>query len=46
MADDLKNMTKTLGESLRAQGVSRRGFLKYCAATASLMALPPSMVPA
>jgi len=37
---------KTLGESLREQGVSRRGFLKFCAATASMMALPPSMVPA
>ena len=34
---------KTLGESLRQQGVSRRGFLKFCAATASVMALPPSM---
>jgi hydrogenase small subunit len=37
---------KTLGQSLREQGISRRGFLKFCAATASLMALPPSMVPA
>jgi hydrogenase small subunit len=36
----------TLGESLRRQGVSRRGFMKFCAATASMMALPPSMVPA
>ncbi len=36
----------TLGESLRQQGVSRRGFLKFCAATASMMALPPSMAPA
>ncbi|MCB1877594.1 MAG: hydrogenase small subunit [Chromatiales bacterium] len=36
----------TLGEHLRAQGISRRGFLKFCAATASLMALPPNMVPA
>ena len=33
---------QTLGEYLRMQGVSRRGFLKYCSATASLMALPPS----
>ena len=42
-------MTKkdlTLGDALRRQGVSRRGFLKFCATTASLMALPPSMVPA
>jgi hydrogenase small subunit len=37
---------KTLGESLRERGVSRRGFLKFCAATASMMALPPSLVPA
>ncbi|MCU0766440.1 MAG: hydrogenase small subunit [Gammaproteobacteria bacterium] len=35
----------TLGESLRRNGVSRRGFLKFCAATASMMALPPSMIP-
>ena len=30
----------TLGDILQAQGVSRRGFMKYCAATASLLALP------
>ncbi len=36
----------TLAELLRQQGVSRRGFLKFCSITASLMALPPSMVPA
>ncbi len=41
-----KTPDKTLGESLRDHGLSRRGFLKFCAATASLMALPPSMVPA
>jgi hydrogenase small subunit len=35
---------QTLGEYLQAQGVSRRGFLKFCSATASLMALPPSAV--
>ena len=35
----------TLGESLRRQGVSRRGFLKYCATTASIMAMSPAMVP-
>jgi hydrogenase small subunit len=35
----------TLGEVLASRGVSRRGFLKFCAATASLMALPPSMIP-
>ena len=37
---------QTLGEILRLQGVSRRGFLKFCAATASLLALPPGMAPA
>jgi hydrogenase small subunit len=37
---------KTLGESLRDHGVSRRGFLKFSAAVASMMALPPSMAPA
>jgi hydrogenase small subunit len=36
---------KTLGEVLRQQGITRRGFLKFCAATASMMALPPAMVP-
>ena len=35
---------QTLGDYLRTQGVSRRGFLKFCSATASLMALPPSAV--
>lgn len=34
----------TLGEALRRRGVSRRGFLKFCTATASMMALPPTMV--
>ncbi|MCA0044375.1 hydrogenase small subunit [Celeribacter litoreus] len=41
-------MTKTdltLGDRLQARGVSRRAFLKYCATTASLLALPPTMVP-
>jgi len=36
---------QTLGETLRQQGVSRRSFLKFCATTASLMALPSSMIP-
>jgi len=35
----------TVADRLRAEGVSRRGFLKFCAATASLMALSPAMVP-
>ena len=42
MSDD----SKTLAEILSKQGISRRAFLKFCAATASMMALPPSMVPA
>ncbi len=32
----------TLGETLEQQGVSRRGFLKFCVTTASLLALPPT----
>jgi hydrogenase small subunit len=32
----------TLGETLQRQGVSRRGFLKFCVTTASLLALPPT----
>jgi hydrogenase small subunit len=36
---------QTIGQALRARGISRRGFLKFCAATASMMALPPAMVP-
>ena len=39
------NDKRTLGEILKARGVSRRGFMKYCAATASILALPPSMIP-
>ncbi|HEY6927809.1 MAG TPA: hydrogenase small subunit [Steroidobacteraceae bacterium] len=30
---------------LRLQNVSRRGFLKFCAAMTSAMALPPAMIP-
>ena len=36
---------ETLGENLRRQGVSRRGFLKFCTATAAMLSLPPLMVP-
>jgi hydrogenase small subunit len=46
MAEEQKRFTKTLAERLRERGVSRRGFLKFCTATASLMALPPTLVPA
>ena len=35
----------TLFELLQQRGISRRGFLKYCTALTSLMALPPSMMP-
>jgi hydrogenase small subunit len=38
--------TDTLFEHLQRHGVSRRGFLKFCAAATSMMALPPSMVSA
>jgi hydrogenase small subunit len=31
----------TIGETLEAHGVSRRTFIKYCTAMASLLALPP-----
>lgn len=36
----------TLLELLQRRGVTRRGFLKFCTAMASLMALPPGMAPA
>ena len=36
----------TLDELLAQRGVSRRSFLKFCTAMASMMALPPSAVPA
>jgi hydrogenase small subunit len=39
------NKEKTLGETLRNQGISRRSFLKFCAVTASMMAISPAMVP-
>ncbi len=45
MTNDLSRKDKTLGDALRSQGISRRSFLKFCAATASMMALPPSMIP-
>ena len=32
----------TVADALKANGVSRRSFLKFCAATASMMALPPT----
>lgn len=44
--EQLKPKKPTLGEALQAHGVSRRSFMKFCATTASMMALPPSMIPA
>ena len=32
-------------DHLRARGVSRRGFLKFCASAATTMALPAAMIP-
>jgi len=37
---------ETLADILQQQGISRRGFLKFCATMASVMALPPGMAPA
>ena len=37
---------ENLADVLQQQGISRRGFLKFCGAMASLMALPPGMAPA
>lgn len=34
-----------LGDLMRDHGISRRGFLKYCATLASVMALPPALAP-
>jgi len=34
---------ETLADYLSAQGISRRGFIKFCSATASLLALSPNM---
>jgi hydrogenase small subunit len=34
---------RTLGDQLYRHGISRRGFLKFCASLTSLMALPPNM---
>ena len=34
-----------LPELMRAHGVSRRGFLKYCATLTSALALPPALAP-
>jgi hydrogenase small subunit len=36
--------SSNLLDHLRARGVSRRGFMKFCAAATSAMALPPAMI--
>ncbi len=36
---------QTLGAHLRAHGITRRGFLKFCGLLASSMALAPAMIP-
>lgn len=41
ITDQKTPVHKTLGDSLAQQGISRRAFLKFCTAMASLMALPP-----
>lgn len=46
MTNEKNLKDRTLGEAMQDQGISRRSFLKFCAATASMMALPPSMIPA
>jgi len=45
MKKDLSPIDSRLGDVFRSQGISRRGFLKFCAATASMMALSPAMIP-
>ena len=42
---DKTRLNATLGDALRSQGISRRSFLKFCAATASMMAMSPAMIP-
>lgn len=37
------NYQPTIGEVLTANGISRRNFLKFCASTATFLALAPSM---
>ena len=39
------NNDQTLSDILRSRQVSRRRFLQFCTLQASLMALPPSMIP-
>jgi hydrogenase small subunit len=41
-----RNDAPTVGEMLLRHGISRRGFIQYCTAVASALALPPWMGPA
>ncbi len=41
-----QNRAETVAQRLQRSGLSRRGFVKFCSATAAVMSLPPSMVPA
>ena len=42
---DKTHKNATLGQIMRSRGVSRRSFLKFCATTASMMAMSPAMIP-
>lgn len=46
MSTQLDQLSQTLDERLRNNNISRRAFMKFCAVTASMMALPQTMVPA
>jgi len=37
--------TPSVGEFLRSRGVTRRDFMSFCASTATLLGLPPSLTP-
>ena len=37
--------TPSVGEFLRSRGVTRRDFMSFCASTATLLGLPPSLAP-
>jgi hydrogenase small subunit len=38
-------LNETIGDRLAQMGVSRRGFMQFCAGMASMMAIPAAMVP-
>lgn len=45
-AEAEESLLDSVGDRLLELGISRRSFLQFCAGMASLMALPPSIVPA